>query len=379
MKTIIVDNQNLFENVLDFRHQIFVKEQGVDTYIDQDHYDVLGNPSVDHFCLVIKEDVVIGTCRCIKIDEHTIQLGRFAVHSLLRHQGIGLKFLRNIHSYYYSKKVESVVIQAQHHAINFYTNAGYEPFGDTYLEAGIIHQDMKLTLYQHFYTRFSAVYDQIFPLISVKKDFIEAFIASKESLLDIGCATGELVKLAQGHNLRAAGFDLDEKMITIALNKNLHVWQMDMVHLNTVSEKFDAITCVGNTLAHLESLEALDAFFKDTKALLTDSGQLLIQVVNYHKILKQGINQLPTLYNHNKRISLERRYEGNDSKLHFKNILTISKIQYHSSVELYPFSPQQIREAASKYKFKIINEYGSYQGDGFNPTDSFQYILVLEK
>lgn len=379
MKTIKVDNIEMLNKVLDLRVQIFVNEQGVDPNIERDEYDVLDNPEVDHFALTIKEDVVIGTCRCRRIDEHTMILGRFSIHPVLRHQGFGLKFLRVIQDYYYHQKVENILIHAQQHAISFYESAGYKPFGETYFEAGIPHQNMKLTLYQHFYTRFSDVYDEIFPLKNDKLNFLTEFIQDKESVLDIGTATGSFLQLAQEHQLNAQGFDLDARMVSLAQEKNLNVWQMDMNDLNTITDNFDLITCLGNTLAHLDNLEDLDKFMKENYRILNNQGELLIQVVNFNKTLKDDVHKLPTLYNDSKTISLEREYKKNDYKLHFNNVLTIAKSQYNSTVDLYPFTSHQIRKAALKHNFKILSEYGDYSKEVYDSNDSQRYIVILKK
>ena len=39
-----------------------------------------------------------------------------------------------------------VVLGAQIHALDFYEKLGFRAFGDDYLDAGIAHRDMELTL-----------------------------------------------------------------------------------------------------------------------------------------------------------------------------------------------------------------------------------------
>ena len=379
MKAYLVTEQEMLDKVLALRHDIFVIEQGVDPSIEHDHYDVLDNSEVEHFALVIKDEIVIGTCRCLKIDEHSVRLGRFAIHKNLRHQGFGLKFLRIIQDYYYHKQVENIIIHAQKEAIPFYTDAGYIPYGEPYLEAGIEHQNMRLVLYQHFYTRFADYYEQIFPVNDNKKQVIIDFIIDKETVLDIGCATGEVMEIINSSNKQASGIDLDARMIALAQEKNLNAWQMDMKEIDALQETYDGLLCLGNTLVHLDNLNEIDKFFKDAHQLLNNQGELFIQIVNYHRVLEKNVSQLPTLYSDSMDASLERYYEQKDEKIQFKNILTIAKNQYHSSVSLYPLTHDSLKQLATNNGFEVIGEFGSYNKDSFNPIESQQYLVHLKK
>jgi len=43
-------------------------------------------------------------------------------------------------------RVQTAVLGSQTHALTFYEKLGFEAYGDEYLDAGILHQDMKITL-----------------------------------------------------------------------------------------------------------------------------------------------------------------------------------------------------------------------------------------
>lgn len=380
MKTIRVTTQDLLDKVLALRNEVFVNEQGVDPQIEQDPFDTIDNPLVDHFALVIKDDIVIGTCRCIHTDSQTIRLGRFAIDHRLRHQGFGIKFLKIICDYYYQKQIESVIIHAQNQAVSFYTSAGFKPFGKPFLEAGIEHQSMRYILFQHFYTRFANVYDEIFPLSGPKKSFLEDFLKDKNSLLDVGCATGEALHLAKSLNIDAMGIDLDNQMIFIAHeNKNLNAVVMNMKDVKSINQSFDSMICLGNTLVHLDNENEINQFLSDAYQLLKPNGELCIQIINYDRILSKKIMALPKLSNPSKTIFLERNYEQNDKHIIFKNTLTIAKKQYLSSVQLFPIMPKSLKQLALNNKFKVLKEYGNYKKDPFDKNESVQYLIYLKK
>lgn len=378
MRTIKVTTQEMLNDVLDLRRQIFVDEQGVDPQLEQDQYDHLGDPTIDHFGYVLKENIIVGTARCKRLDDGSVKLGRFSIHPKLRHQGFGIKFLKEIEHYYYQQKVEIIFVHAQKQAYNFYSSAGYEPYGEEFLEADIVHQRMRKRLYQHFYTRFADVYDLIFPLTHHKKHVLNEFVYDKETLLDIGSATGMMSQYIASLNKQVTAIDIDARMVFLAQQKGVNALVTDMAQLNGMSETFDGILCLGNTLVHLSNLEEINQFFEDCYNRLNPNGQLLIQIINYHKVLTQEITQLPTITSPLKNVVLERHYFKND-RFHFNTTLRINKQSYYSSVELTPLTPQQLREIAMNHHFEIVNEYGGYDLSEFNLEESIQFLIKLQK
>lgn len=378
MKTIKVTTQELLDKVLQLRKEVFVDEQGVDINLEHDDLDTLDNPLVEHFALTLYEDIVIGTARVIYIDDKIVRLGRFSIHPNLRHQGFGLKFLRVIENYYFRKKVESMIVHSQQHAISFYASAGFEPYGQLYDEAGIPHQNMHKRLYQQFYTRFAEVYDLIFPLGEIKQKMLSEFAQDKRSILDIGCGTGEAIKYLDQLNIETKGIDADQQMVFVAQSKNLDVIHLDMRQLNAIPQTFDGLLCLGNVLVHLDDIDEINDFLNDCHQLLNQNGQLLIQIINYHKILNQRITDLPTLISHNKRVSLKRHYHL-DNKIKFTSTLKIGRKEFTSSLDLYPLLPSELMQVAEKNNFEIINTYGAFDFRAYDNNESDSFILLLQK
>lgn len=379
MKTIKVTTPEMLEKVLQLRNEVFVNEQKVDPALENDEYDTLDNPIVDHFALVIKENTVIGTCRCLHSEPHSIRLGRFAIHQSVRHQGFGLKFLKSIHNYYYQHKIENIIIHAQKQACSFYYTAGYRPFGEEYLEANIVHIKMKQTLFHTFYTRFASVYEEIFPLNKMKKELITQFTQNKKSIFDIGCATGEAVKFIQTLNKEAYGIDLNSTMVQIARDQKLPVDVMDLKNIGTLNRTFDGLICIGNVLVHLSNTQEINQFFADAYQLLNSKGQLFIQIINYHKILEQSITSLPTLKNQTNDNSLERNYQLIDNYIHFISTLTISKKQYTDTTILYPLRYTELIRIAKNHRFTVHAQFGGFDQSAFKPDESMQYLVILTK
>lgn len=378
MKTIKVNTQEMLEKVLQLRERVFVHEQGVDIQLEHDAFDTLDNPLVDHFALVIKEDIVIGACRCLYLDPKNIRLGRLCIHPTLRHQGFGLKFLSFVESHYSRLKVENIFLHAQAHALPFYKQAGYEAFDEPFEEAGILHQNMRKRLYEHFYTKLADYYDDLFPFNEHKKQLLNEFSQDKESILDLGCATGSALQYLNTLNKQTCGIDLDHEMILQAQQKKVNAQLLDMREIDQLEDTFDGILCLGNTLVHLKDETEIDSLLRTIYKKLNSAGEVLIQIINYDRIYNQTMTSLPTLYNSNKTVSLTREYVLEQS-LTFKTTLKIGRKPYQSSVSLYPLKPQQLIDIALQNNFTIVKQLGGYDGTPFNVEESQPFILWLRK
>lgn len=120
--------------VLALRHEVFVVGQGVPAELEHDELDAL----CDHVVAILDGEVV-GTGRLLP----TGTIGRMAVTPALRGQGIGARVLALLEQRARERGHVTVSLHAQLHAVEFYAKAGYVPYTDAYLEAGIEHRSMK--------------------------------------------------------------------------------------------------------------------------------------------------------------------------------------------------------------------------------------------
>lgn len=120
------------------RDAVFVREQKVPIEIEWDEMD----PLCDHVLALDLQGNPIGTGRLTP--QHTI--GRMAVLEQWRGKGVGDALLVQLIERAIQKKLPSVSLHSQFNAVGFYLKHGFSTFGPTYLEAGIVHQSMKLSL-----------------------------------------------------------------------------------------------------------------------------------------------------------------------------------------------------------------------------------------
>lgn len=119
------------------RDAVFVKEQNVPIELEWDEMD----PHCEHVVALDGSDNPIGTGRLTP--EQTI--GRMAVLEQWRGKGVGDALLIQLLDIAKQKQLTSVSLHAQVNAMGFYLKHGFTVYGPTYLEAGIVHQSMKLS------------------------------------------------------------------------------------------------------------------------------------------------------------------------------------------------------------------------------------------
>lgn len=126
------------EALSSLRHTVFVEEQGVPVELELDGEDA----SAWHAAAFSGDDRLIGTGRMLGSGK----IGRMAVSQLMRRQGIGRALLDALIAEAKRLKLEEVSLGAQLPAVSFYERAGFEVYGDVFLDAGIDHRMMRLVL-----------------------------------------------------------------------------------------------------------------------------------------------------------------------------------------------------------------------------------------
>jgi len=123
------------------RQKVFIQEQGVPEDMELDEHD----PSAKH-ALAYQHDLCVGTGRLVLLDSHHAQIGRMAVLSTFRNQGIGKAILSYLIALAKAEGVLTLMLHSQVSAIPFYAKYGFIAEGSIYDEAGIPHRNMILSL-----------------------------------------------------------------------------------------------------------------------------------------------------------------------------------------------------------------------------------------
>lgn len=236
-----------------------------------------------------------------------------------------------------------------------------------------------------FYQSIAQQYDSIFPLNQQQVNFVLNTIPKGDTshhLLDIGCGTGKLSNILSSYNMQVTGIDLDETMLEIAKkfsNEKLHFKQVNMLEMSKQypPNHFNTILCLGNTLVHLNSEQEIGECLKQCRTLLQEKGSLVIQIINYDRILNNDIKALPTI--ENELVKFERKYiyKAELRRIDFNTILTLKKEnkQLTNTQLLYPIRKNELENVLSAAGFSSFEYFGNFNGDKL--TESSIPLIVI--
>jgi predicted GNAT family N-acyltransferase len=118
---------------LALRHEVFVVEQQVPLEEEVDEHDATALHVV-----AVEDGAVVATCRVV-MEGATAKLGRVAVAATARRRGIALRLLEESEARARTLGARRVALAAQTGALALYERAGYAPYGERFLDAGIEH------------------------------------------------------------------------------------------------------------------------------------------------------------------------------------------------------------------------------------------------
>lgn len=165
-------------------------------------------------------------------------------------------------------------------------------------------------------------YDLIFPPGKPQLDFVSQVLGRLHHpagrLLDVGCGTGGHALALAGAGLNVTGVDLSRAMVSRAHAK-ARAWETDptrragagrhapvprfilgdMTDLEGLppdpSRPYDAVICLGNTLASLLSAAELGAALGEMARVVRVDGRAILQTVNYDRPEAAGETSFPPI------------------------------------------------------------------------------------
>lgn len=211
-------------------------------------------------------------------------------------------------------------------------------------------------------------------------------------VLDAACGTGRhAIALAQ-RGYEVVGADLSGAMVeqarrgALAAGVEVSFHQAGLGELFPhVDDSFDAVLCLGQSLPHLLSEQAVRGALRDFAALLRPRGLLLIQNRNDERLLAQGRRFLP----------LSSREEGGWEWL-FLRVLDLApeRIHFHlvtlwrdaegwhqrvSTTEHRPISRQELSTGLARAGFSEPAFFGSWLLEPFDLEHSGDLVVVARR
>lgn len=228
-----------------------------------------------------------------------------------------------------------------------------------------------------FYSELSSVYDIVFPLEMDTVNFLTEELKPGDNVLDLACGTGEYSIALGKLGSNVLGIDLNSDMIKLAKEKakglSVSFAEKDMTNLNNLSNKgYDLVFCIGNSIVHLNSKDKIRKLIQDIYNKLVANGVLIIQTINFNRILKYNIDSLPTIIRSDAGVSLIRKYkyDKEDEILNFSTELVIKdkngEKKYINNVPLIMIMKNEILSMFKEAGFKNIEVYGGFDKKEYN-------------
>jgi glycine/sarcosine N-methyltransferase len=234
-----------------------------------------------------------------------------------------------------------------------------------------------------FYSEIAKYYDYIFPTGKAQLELITSLAGeTPKDILDVACGSGGYSMSLRQSGYKVTAIDLDEEMVDSlrSKNKDIDARVLNMLDIEALNKKFDLIFCIGNSLVHLKDNEEIYKFFKACKNSLKPKGQLVLQIVNYDRVLERDVKSLPTIENKEVNLVFERHYEylKDEHKVDFKTVLKVGEEELENHVLLHPAKSTELQELLLKTGFSSLELYGSFKKEQFNPMESFPLVVVAE-
>jgi len=239
-----------------------------------------------------------------------------------------------------------------------------------------------------FYEDLSEVYDALFPVSESQRALFDRILERKKirRVADAGCGTGaQMVHFARA-GISCLGFDPDPALVALARNK-LSSFPDARVEVGGFGDTVrlilpgaDLLLCLGNSLVHVPRKEAA-RFIADAASVLVSQGGFLLQILNYERLFREGITELPLMRAGDGAIEFRRRYvwEGGQ-RVRFQTILRVSGSDepriLRNEIPLYPIYPEDLWELLITEGFKPIKYYGDYGCSEFTPESEALVCLA---
>jgi glycine/sarcosine N-methyltransferase len=152
--------------------------------------------------------------------------------------------------------------------------------------------------------------------------------------------------------------------------------------LSPAWEDFDAVLCLGNSLPHLLTTEAVAGALADFAAVLRPGGLLLIQNRNFDRVLAER-RRFMDPQSHSSEAGewlFVRFYDFKESSITF-NMLRLRRrgerwTQDVESTDLQPIRRDDLAQALAAAGFSRVSYFGGYDGSAFDPARSGDLIAV---
>ncbi len=202
--------------------------------------------------------------------------------------------------------------------------------------------------------------------------------------VDAGTGTGFHALLLARLGVHVTAIDLAPAMIA-ALTRHAAQEELEIAAVvgafdqlpDLVSERQDAVLSMGNTLAHMPTSEHLQEALGSFRRILRPGGILLIQMLNYRRILTLRESVLADKVVHGVRFLRWYAYEGDRIRFNItREVVDGSMPGETRSIELSPFLDSDLRQAIRSAGFETPQLYGSIALEAYDEERSKDLVIL---
>lgn len=228
------------------------------------------------------------------------------------------------------------------------------------------------------YESLASAFDVLFPINPLTAAFIGVAAPGNE-LLDVGCASGAQIIDLAAHGWTCVGLEpsvamlsvADKRILAMGLHNRVTVQpgvMQDLARLFPLP-RFNVLLCLGNTVPHLEQPMQLSHFMHASSNALKPGGRLILQLLNYRKVLRERPGSLPLIEKGGYTFSRFYQYRA-DGRIDFITTLEASDLHEEDSTVLYPFTVDQVKEAATDAGLRLSRLCSSWDGQEWQADSS---------
>ncbi|MFQ3542705.1 class I SAM-dependent methyltransferase [Halobacillus rhizosphaerae] len=231
------------------------------------------------------------------------------------------------------------------------------------------------------------VYDQLMAdapyseWVSLTQKIINQYHPDIQSILDLGCGTGEITCRLSEAGFQLTGVDLSEEMLSLAAQKSpgtkINWLHQDIRELKGL-ENFDCIVSFCDVLNYITTEEDLQRVFKNAYHSLTDSGLFIFDVHSLHHIQDHLLGEtFAEVYDDISYIWLCDPGDMNDTVVHDLTFFLQSEDVYERFDEQHVqrgYSVSEIERQITSAGFQLLNICSDFKLDGSRDGDRLFFI-----